>query len=63
MSADSRYSTGGSVSTATSSTPRATTNPARGPLAPMSKSWRVRRMGSRMRMTAPKVPSANGSGM
>ncbi len=58
-----RYSASGSVRTAPTSTPAATTKPASGPAAPMSNSWRVRRSGSLIRMTAPNVPSVPGSGI
>src|ERR1019366_8409934 len=40
----------------------ATTNPAIGPATAMSNSWRLSRIGSRMRMNAPIVPPSDGDG-
>ena len=37
--------------------------PVRGPFAPTSKIWRLRRTGDLMRMNAPNVPRNGGPGM
>jgi hypothetical protein len=36
--------------------------PVRGPLAPISNSWRLKRIGDLIRMKAPKVPRNGGPG-